>query len=209
MGGFGSGDWRRNRKDHVEECPRIDVRHWHREGLLRRGRCFTWRLNKAGAQGYSINVAASYDKVTIKNQDERARLHQLDEYTVYIDWTRCNYGGRRPWLLCPSPRCGKRVAILYAGAAGFECRHCSRLAYASQYENPALRALRHAKKIRARLGTDLTLWDPLPDKPERMHWRTYFRLLLASQQAKRNARDAFASIGTRWHTKVERMRSFL
>jgi hypothetical protein len=32
---------------------------------------------------------------------------------VPLTYTPSNFGGRRPWFVCPSPRCGRRVAILY------------------------------------------------------------------------------------------------
>ena len=45
------------------------------------------------------------------------------DYLVFLSWTLCQYGGARPWFLCPS--CRRRVAILYGGAV-FACRHCYR-----------------------------------------------------------------------------------
>src|SRR6478609_5352946 len=38
-----------------------------------------------------------------------------------IQWTRCNFGGRRPWFIC---QCGKRVAKLYDTSSIVACRHC-------------------------------------------------------------------------------------
>jgi len=72
--------------------------------------------------------------------------------------------------------CGRRVAILYAGGDLFACRHCYRLAYASQSEIPRNRNLSQAQKIRMRLGGSPSVFDPFPEKPPRMHWRTYERL---------------------------------
>jgi Transposase DDE domain len=38
--------------------------------------------------------------------------------SVYVlEWTPCNYGGARPWFLCPMDGCRRRVAVLYAGDA--------------------------------------------------------------------------------------------
>ena len=31
---------------------------------------------------------------------------------IRIQWTRCTYGGARPWLICP---CGRRVGKFYYG----------------------------------------------------------------------------------------------
>ena len=48
-----------------------------------------------------------------------------------FDYTRCNYGGERRWLLCP--RCFKRVAKLYRppDEVLFACRQCHQLTYRS------------------------------------------------------------------------------
>lgn len=61
---------------------------------------------------------------------------------VYLDWTACHLGGQRPWFLCPTRGCGRRIANLYGGAI-FACRHCYRLAYPSQRETPDDRAAEH------------------------------------------------------------------
>ena len=31
-------------------------------------------------------------------------------YPVYLEYTACNYGGRRAWFRCPAIGCGRRVA---------------------------------------------------------------------------------------------------
>jgi hypothetical protein len=40
---------------------------------------------------------------------------------VPIHWTKCHFGGQRPWFNCP---CGRRVAKLYWTEACFACRRC-------------------------------------------------------------------------------------
>ena len=47
--------------------------------------------------------------------------------------------------------CGRRVAKLYGPGRYFVCRHCYRLAYASQSEDAQRRSMRRASKIRQRL----------------------------------------------------------
>jgi hypothetical protein len=98
---------------------------------------------------------------------------------VSITWTNCALGGKRPWFLCPfgSLRCGRRVAKLYLGSYGrFECRQCCGLVYRSQQETGRLRVISRARKIRMKLGGSASLADPFPEKPPRMHWRTYCRI---------------------------------
>jgi hypothetical protein len=51
-----------------------------------------------------------------------------------------------------------------------------KLAYASQRETKYDRALRRARKVRLRLGGD-PADDEYPDKPPRMRWATYNRLM--------------------------------
>jgi hypothetical protein len=100
-----------------------------------------------------------------------------------IVWTPCTLGGRRSWFRCEVSNgryCGRRVAILYSGGQLFACRHCYRLAYTSQSETPYLRAIRWVRKIRMRLGAGFSFAEPFPDKPPRMHWRTYFRMRVAA-----------------------------
>jgi len=68
------------------------------------------------------------------------------------------------------------VAIIYSGGELFACRHCNKLAYASQNETPPVRAIRRARKIRMRLGTGFSFAEPFPDEPPGMHWRTCLRM---------------------------------
>lgn len=89
---------------------------------------------------------------------------------VGIEWTRCNYGGSRPWFLCP--RCGRRVALLYLLSHGLGCRTCARLAYESQYEAPAWRLLNRAMRAQATFDRMFS-----EGRPKGMHWKTYSRKL--------------------------------
>ena len=54
---------------------------------------------------------------------------------VSLEWTPCNFGGERPWFVCPGvvngKRCGRRVAILYGPRKYFLRRHCYDLRYES------------------------------------------------------------------------------
>lgn len=99
------------------------------------------------------------------------------DYPVRLAWTDCTLGGRRAWLLCPARDCGRRVALLYIGGSGiFACRHCYKLAYASQRETVDDRAARRADRIRDRLGWEAGILNGEGGKPKGMHWRTFNRL---------------------------------
>jgi hypothetical protein len=116
------------------------------------------------------------------------------EQQVPIVWTRCHFGGARPWFQCAGQadgrRCGRRAARLYlAGGSIFACRLCHGLAYASQSETPGQRAITKAQKFRVRLGGGPSLLDRFPRKPPRMHRRTYFRLFAKAIKAQERALD--------------------
>jgi hypothetical protein len=85
---------------------------------------------------------------------------------VELEWTSCNFGGERPWFICPRAGCGRRVAVFYGAGKYLLCRHCYDLRYESQRENTTHRALRRAQKIRERLGVGVNMMEPFPEKPK-------------------------------------------
>jgi len=178
MGGLGSGrHWHYGAKDTTCDYRSIDVRHWNREGLLVPGSAFGWQWSRNGEVVASIQIRAESGRVILTYRHRQNGGEWKDEcYPVQLDWTPCNFGGERPWFLCPAVGCGKRVAILYGGSI-FACRHCHQLAYPSQRECAYDRTARQADKIRKKLG-----WEPGIlngrgwKKPKGMHWRTFERL---------------------------------
>jgi hypothetical protein len=95
---------------------------------------------------------------------------------VELAWTACNFGGERPWFICPGAGCGRRVAVLYGPGRYFLCRRCYDLSYESQREDKTQRALRRAQKIRQRLGGTANMMEAFPEKPKGMHHETYMRM---------------------------------
>ncbi len=93
--------------------------------------------------------------------------------TVVLISTKQPIGGVREWFECP--RCRRACRVLY-GRAGFRCRLCASLVYASQTERASGRARLGAQKLRLRLGGSPSLGDAFPDKPRTMHWKTYRKL---------------------------------
>jgi hypothetical protein len=69
-----------------------------------------------------------------------------------------------------------RKLYLPLGGRRFRSRHAYRLAYASQRETVHDRALRRARKLCRRLGGD-PADDCYPEKPSRMRWATYNRIM--------------------------------
>jgi hypothetical protein len=128
------------------------------------------------------------------------------EQRIPIAWTACHFGGRRPWFLCSvysdDRYCGRRAAVLYCAGELFACRRCYGLAYESQQETPKQRGVSKAQKIRMRLGGTVNLFEPFPEKPKRMHWRTYLRLRARAEAAEHNSNE----LAIQWLNRLHRSR---
>jgi hypothetical protein len=100
-----------------DSCLSIDVRRWHRDGLLRPGQTFPWTWSRGGEQLASIGVAVEAEAVllTFKWRRRGAGEWTRGRQTVALTWTQCHLAGARPWFLCPEDTgegkcCGRRVA---------------------------------------------------------------------------------------------------
>lgn len=177
MGGLGSGNRHRfDKKTATGECRSLDVRRFHREGLLKSGTSFSWRWSRAGQETASIGALVYQGKLVLSYRSKSGGDWEDVKEPVSLEWTPCNFGGERPWFVCPGDRCGRRVAILYGPGKYFLCRHCYDLRYESQRENRMHRALRRAQNIRQRLGGSANMMEPFPERPKGMHHDTYMRL---------------------------------
>jgi hypothetical protein len=176
MGGYGSGRTSGSR-DITTSYRALDVRWLQRNKFLIPGRCLrvTWFRNGEPTGNIDVRMELSKLFLAYKRRSHGGEW-QSEDYPVGIDFTPCHYGGERAWFLCPARGCRRRVAILYGGGI-FACRHCHRLAYESQTESPAYRALSRTQNIRVRLGGSGSLAEDFPDKPKGMHWRKYRALL--------------------------------
>jgi hypothetical protein len=181
MGGFGSGRPSGSGRDTVEACRSIDVNKQHREGCLRPGWAGGWQWARDGEKVASINIQFETDRLHLSY---RVRIgggewEDIAE-TVRIVRVSCRLGGARPYFICPGVvngiACGRRVAKLHGPGRYFLCRHCYRLAHASQREGALDRMFRRANKIRLRLGGDPGMAMPFPGRPKGMWRRTYERL---------------------------------
>lgn len=187
MGGIGSGrryHW--DAKSTVEGCRCLTASRLNRAGMLTPGWHGWGWWNQDGEQTASIGIRVldKYElqlSYAIGSDGDRENL----QYTVHLDWFTCNYGGKRPYFVCPNTRCGERVHKLYLRGKYFACRKCHDLAYTSQHEAPAFRLLSKAQGIRKKLGSDsLSTLDPFPGKPRYMHWETYSRLCRQYEDAR-------------------------
>ena len=173
MGGFNSG--KRGGKRTTDQMRKLDIRRVHRAGSLVPGESCTWSWKWGIDSVFRISMQASEDAVTLcyRVTDHFGEGRDY-AYEVRIEWTSCNFGGKRAWWICPN--CGRRVAVLWGGRK-YACRHCHRLAYQSTRTTPGSECYLKANKIRLRLGWGGGVASPLGSRPKWMHLTTYARLL--------------------------------
>jgi hypothetical protein len=176
------GRWAGSGKTTVESVKALDVNWLRRQGYLAPGRWSWVSWSCGGEPSGSIQVRADCDAVVLhyRHRAWSGDEWQTIEQRIAIERTSCRFGGSRPWFRCTvysgGRYCGRRVAKVYGAGKLFACRHCYRLAYESQHESPRGRGLSTAQRLRRRLGGDPGMDAALPDKPRRMHWRTYDRI---------------------------------
>src|SRR5215217_924481 len=184
MGGLGSGSWYRSgTKDTVESLNRKRRLEPGTRGSV------SWSKGEdaLGSVGFEVKDGSFV-------LDYRYRWNSSEEweevrYPVRLSWTLCNFGGGRPWFVCPGVvnghYCGRRVAKLYGGGKYFLCRHCYDLTYESRRDGQKYRALHKCQRIRQRLGGSANMTEPFPPKPKGMHFDTYFKLWREHDRADR------------------------
>jgi hypothetical protein len=195
MGGFGSGRPSGLGRRKVEACRSIDVDRLHRDGCLKPGsRCDSY-WTRDGERVGSIHLRAEADWLHLTH---RVRIGggEWEDVTETVDIIRvpCRLGGARPYFVCPGvvngTACRRRVAKLYGPGRYFLCRHCYRLAYASQSQDELGRLRRRANKAWQRLGGDPGTDSEFPPRPKGMWRRTYERLCGEAVEAEERADDA-------------------
>jgi hypothetical protein len=124
--------------------------------------------------------------------------NQVVPQQIRVSWSRCNYGGARPWLHCP--HCNRRLAILLKGMGGYFCRPCvGNPIYESQRRSKKARAYLRAYRLRQRLGGSRPVRDPIPARPYRMKRRTYSRICAQIERLERPlARSPVVARAPRW-----------
>ena len=189
MGGFGSTRWGWISTKDTLECNRsIDINCLNRAGYLQPGRSGGWEWTRDGERVASIQLRNDGNRLVLSYRIQRHGEEWQDvEQPTQVVWMPCRFGGARPYFVCPGIvngiACGRRVVKLYGAGAYFLCRHCYRLAYASQREDSYDRASRRANNIRMRLGGEPGTAALFPDRPKGMHYETYERLKSAALNA--------------------------
>lgn len=184
MGGMGSGGWMRyGSKTTVDSQHAIDIRYLKKQGLIGSGNSgsLTWscRGEQTGAINYQVKENGI--KLSYNMRDNSSAEWQAVEQLVSFDYTVCNYGGKRTWLLCTG--CNRRVTSIYGAGKYFLCRCCYGLNYQSQHEGFYDRQRSKAQGIRTKLGGSANLAIPFPEKPKGMHWKTYQKLQMESMRS--------------------------
>jgi hypothetical protein len=195
MGGIGSGNrYRYGTKNTVEGRTSLDVNRWARDGYLSPGRSFSWQWTWGDGGKSNINVRVeSYFSIRLIYRVRFGGEQEWTDvdYSIGLERTPCHLGGERFWFHCPGRGCGRRVAKLYSVGRYYVCRHCGNLAYESQNEDAASRALSRANRLRRKINPTSYLADIFPDKPKGMHRRTYVRLAHAALAADHEATMAW------------------
>jgi len=182
MGGYGSG--RRGGGPTVQSAFRVEIDALRRDGLIRpgvRGGC----VIRFSGPYHDLDVEVETHIDGPWNSWVRLKYSTTDYWKneplaiddkIFLATSRPPFGGLRWWFVCP--RSNRKVRELYLPLDGrhFWSRRAYELAYASQRETKYDRALRRARKLTLKLGGD-PADDEYPDKPKRMRWTTYNRLM--------------------------------
>jgi hypothetical protein len=163
----------------VEKYECIDVNELNRAHLFTdRTRtfpsaCFRWPwLNKLTVDQWMVSL--------------EFRNHQRQP--IPLIWSQCHFGGLRPWFRCPL--CKGRAGRLYNTGPFCACRRCCNLRYASQRRGEKSRRYLKALRIRLRLGGVASLAEPFPERPRRMHHKTYAGLKSYADWLERDLHDS-------------------
>jgi len=132
----------------------LDVRELAREGVLPAvGSTFTLSWSARGRDRGSLGIEVGDGCLALWYEvtPQRGEPYQVADL-LRLAYTAPNYGGQRPWFLCP--KCRRRRAILYLSRGRFRCRRCHGLTYASTRTDAFARELRRVRSLRRKLGDD-------------------------------------------------------
>jgi hypothetical protein len=203
LGGYGSG--RSGGRPTIESAFRLDIDWLKAKGSIR-PHARVGSLVKFSGYHYDLDVDCETCVGGPGPSWVRLRYDITDYWTdeeLKIDdkiWLECSsphFGGRRWWFVCPRTNRPVRKLYLPLGGNHFRSRHAYRLGYGSQRESWYDRAHRRSRKLHYRLGGD-PADDEYPDKPKRMRWTTYNRLMDKLMAAERVADARLVVLLARW-----------
>lgn len=169
-GGWRYGAGRPASHAQVSQVRKVDVRLLHREGHLVPLSDLHWVWRDQA----SLHLRIGPGRADLRFRYPRAQGEwQEAEFIVAIARTSCNFGGDRPWFVCPN--CARRCAIIYLRGWP-RCRRCAQLVYPSQSESAIERSWQRTSKILRKLGQgDAALYE-FPRRPKGMRQVMFDRL---------------------------------
>lgn len=153
----------------------ISAKHLYERGVPRADQ-FKWAgVDDDGAFELRLGLIEGY-------ADGSVTRYHGDRKEVYgcgfgIDWSTVPSLASRGWVICQ--HCQKRCNALFV-TDGLKCRTCAGLRYSSTFDRrtPFETRAERAKAIRVQLGAPPVLFLRTPERPARMHRRTYEKLLV-------------------------------
>lgn len=151
----------------------LNITDLYKSQLLTEGNQFQWAWIKSRLPLVTISLLVRKGSIIITGSS-------IIAVSVCLTQTGCNYGGKRPWFICPNPKCNRRVAKLFLARGVFRCRHCHRLTYMScqSSRNHLKQLLLHVRRIKQKLFIKglINSQSTLVSRPKGMHSSTYLRL---------------------------------
>lgn len=146
-------------RDIVERCGDIDVNVLARQGAFVKPMRFPF-------------LGLETQRYLVRYRPLKAPRDRPPQ-SIPIVWTRCHFGGLRPWFRC---LCGARVGKLYPAGWLYLCRKCCDLGYQSQNMGRKRRIFTKAARLRRLLGDEGRPGiDPLPARLWGKHRKTHAR----------------------------------
>lgn len=128
----------------------------------------------------AVTAIFSQQELSFKVRLELEKLTgTINQQSILLDKTKCNYGSYRYWFLCPE--CKKRCKILYFKKE-LLCRKCAGLTYASQQRTKTECYYYYRKAIDLATTLDTEYEEQkdffqhpyrFPEKPAGMRYKTY------------------------------------
>lgn len=128
-----------NHRIPLDNLPALDATAFNKFGLFSHEEATYWTISNSNNNSVQIVVELPSVRVVYRDYDRFRESEKAYDYFIYLESTRCHYGGRRWWFLCPCNRdgavCGRRVRKLYLHNSWFGCKWCHNLCYSTQNEN--------------------------------------------------------------------------
>jgi hypothetical protein len=194
----------------VESTRSIDVMRLRRAGFLVGWRRAGWQWSYSDGSSANIDIEDGHDAIVLRYKYRSSwQDWQSVEQRVPIRWTRCRFGGERPWFVCDvltnGKYCGREVTKLYGAGRLFACRHCYQLGYAAQRGDAMDQAHHRLALLHRKLGA---VYDdpamPPPPKPKWMRWKTYSRVATKILEGQERLDAVFTQGAQRILARIER-----